>query len=689
MDAELPLPEDPSTIKWYAGSDVDALDKQGTFRILLQRFSEDETPNDHDVLSQQRAIATTFARDMGWTPEYVYVDTFDQLIPALLEHRGDVIIANMTVTEARKKSVAFTVPIALVNEQIVARKSVPTPLSLSELDEKILGVQRGTTFYKTAEKLLGELPGLHIEILDAAYDSDRMLQAVENEEVDLVIEDSNYLHAYIKNHDNVKAIWTMEPAKDVAWAVRTDSTELLTILNRYLYQVMEDMDAGSTFTSDWPQIQELGSIRFLLHNSLGSYFIWKGESMGYEYELARYFAQSNNVLLEPIAVPSRNDIIPLLLQGKGDVGAAMLPITPEALAQGIAFAGPYYYADGCLIVNKDAGELHDLADLAGRSITVKKNSRYWNTLTAVKAKNSLDFTIEAVPEDTTTDELIDDVATGTRYATIIDSHKLDHVLTYHNDIQSPFTVGDPHPYGWAVRRSNPILLAQLDAFFAKEIRGLFFNMTYKKYFKNKQWANNDVTQNTGNPLQSSSLTPYDCIIQKYANKYQFDWRLIASQIVQESRCDPNAVSWDGAEGLMQLMPETAKQLGFNSVRRPDQGIHAGIKYMDYLRSQFSGIDLLESEKVWFILAAYNAGIGHVYDAIDLARREGMNPHLWADNVERAMLQLSSRTYANAAQYGYVRGSEPVNYVKEIKTRYTTYKQACPTTSSDVQSPTTK
>ena len=119
------------------------------------------------------------------------------------------------------------------------------------------------------------------------------------------------------------------------------------------------------------------------------------------------------------------------------------------------------------------------------------------------------------------------------------------------------------------------------------------------------------------------------------------------------------------------MPETAKSMGFTNLENPETGIHAGVKYLDWLRERFDE-ELPFSERVWFTLASYNAGYGHVIDARRLARQQGWNPDEWFDNVEQAMLLLSKKEYARKAKHGYVRGREPVRYVVNIRDRFNAY-----------------
>ena len=170
-----------------------------------------------------------------------------------------------------------------------------------------------------------------------------------------------------------------------------------------------------------------------------------------------------------------------------------------------------------------------------------------------------------------------------------------------------------------------------------------------------------------------AISPYDDLAKQYALEYGFDWRLLVSQMYQESKFNPDAVSFAGAQGLMQVMPRTARQFGFDNPHDPEQGVAAGSAYLEWLEERFPQ-RLGMAEKIYFGLAAYNAGHGHVEDARRLAQRLGKNPDLWFGHVEEAMLLLSQPRYARQARFGYVRGSEPVKYVREIRNRYLGYVQ---------------
>jgi membrane-bound lytic murein transglycosylase F len=209
----------------------------------------------------------------------------------------------------------------------------------------------------------------------------------------------------------------------------------------------------------------------------------------------------------------------------------------------------------------------------------------------------------------------------------------------------------------------------------KHYKGLFYNMTVNKYFKNAKQMK--IAAGEARSDKAGQLSPYDDLVRKHARTYELDWRLITSQMYQESRFDPNVTSWVGAKGLMQVMPRTAQELKVDDVVKPDSGILAGTKLMARYSALFNSPEVKEKDRIRFALASYNCGPGHVYDARQLAKEMGLDPNKWFGNVEKAALLLSKREIARKVRYGYCRCEEPVKYVSQIQSRYDTYVKLVP------------
>ena len=237
-------------------------------------------------------------------------------------------------------------------------------------------------------------------------------------------------------------------------------------------------------------------------------------------------------------------------------------------------------------------------------------------------------------------------------------------------MRSAYVLEDKVAHAVALRARNPKLKQALDEFVKRMYRSEFYNITYRKYFESQRSVKRLARGRVLDPLKGR-ISPYDDLVRKYADLYGFDWRLVTAQMYQESRFDPKARSHIGARGLMQLMPRTARSMGVKDIHDPAHSIRGGLKYLSWLRNRFED-DLPLSERLWFTLAAYNAGAGHVQDARRLAKRLGYDSNRWFGHTEKAMLLLAKKEYASKARYGYVNGREPVNYVREIKERFEAY-----------------
>lgn len=346
-----------------------------------------------------------------------------------------------------------------------------------------------------------------------------------------------------------------------------------------------------------------------------------------------------------------------------------MTITNKRKNQGITFSRPHHKASEIIVTRADDHSITAVEDLQGRSIHVRKSSAYWETLEILQ-KTGLKFNLIEASENMETEEIISRVASGEFDLTLADNHLLDIELTWRDDIQAAISLGEIRESSWAMRNDNPQLINAVNKFIKKQHKSLFYNVTYEKYFKNphriKRYRDQRIDLN-----EDGTLSPYDTLVKKYAQQYDFDWRLLVAQMYQESKFNPKAKSWVGARGLMQVMPKTAKELGITDLKNPESGIKAGVKYLNWVRDRFES-ELNVKDRTWFTLAAYNAGQGHVKDARRLARQQGLNPNRWFGNVEKAMLLLSKRKYSRKARHGYVRGIEPVNYVREIRSRYRAY-----------------
>lgn len=657
-------------------ADLEAIKQRGQLRILVGRLEEAYLPRQGLPIHRELDLASAFAESLNLKPIFIYRDHFAEMIPQLLAGEGDLIAANMTVTESRKRQVAFTVPVSHSKEQLIIRSTDQGLNSLADLAGRTLAVPAATSFWETAQDIISQHPKINVLTIDSDITTDKVMEQISCGVIDATIEDDTVMSVVSSYRDDVKATLDLGPERPQAWAVHPDNNSLLEALNGFLTQTQLARRAEEISVADLPAMKKRKTLRVLTRNNAVNYFLWRGELMGFEYEWAKRFAKQQKLALEIIVAPDHEALFTMLVEGKGDIAAAFLTPTKQRRKLGVEFSEPYHYAAEKLVgrADEDGFALFSLEDLAGRTIYQRRSSSYWQTLQALQ-QQGFKFNLEAVPEDMETEDIIAKVASGEYDLTVANSHIINVEQTWRNDIKPLFTIRSATPQAWAIRADNPELLAAVNQFHKEEYRGLHYNILYKKYFKNSKRILAYQEQRDKNKTQGQAISPYDELVKTYAEEYGFDWRLLVAQMYEESRFDPKAESWAGAKGLMQLMPETAQHFGIDdpeTLYHPEVSIKTGVEYIHWVHKRLDDEELAVAERFWFALAAYNAGLGHVYDARRLAFQQGLNPNRWFDNVEKAMLLLSKPSYARRARHGYVRGREPVNYVRQIRERYHAY-----------------
>ncbi len=662
-------PRAPGT-NYVETGDLEALRKRGLLRILLLNESEDHSflPRAGTMVDFELRFASEFAQSIGLEPVIVYVDRMNEFIPALREGRGDLIAANLAITGERKALIDFTVPLLHARQVVLKRKD--DQLSRREqLKGRSIATRRTTPFWATAQSLADKYGTVRVEQLEEDLSNEEKFELLANGAIDLTIHDDLSFGLAAHYHEDLEVAFPVTREQPIAWGIRQNSPQLKEALDRFLNLEQLTRNKREAHTDDLAGIKERRTLRLVTRNNAATYFLWRGQLLGFEYEMAKAFAKQHGLRLEVLVAPSWQHMLPMLLKGKADIAAAFLTPTDSRRALGVAFSRPYSTASEVVVTRSDDESLESLEDLMGREFTVRRSSSYWQTLAPLARRYG--FKLRAAPEDEETETIIARVADGAYDLTLADSNILDIELTWRDDVRASFPIGDPIHHGWAVRAANKELLANINRFLKKQYRSTFYNLTYAKYFTSehriRRHKEERVDLNT-----DGGYSPYDGIVKRYAEQYGFDWRLLVAQMYHESRFDPQARSWAGAQGLMQVLPRTARQMGLEGdLTDPEFGIHAGIKYLAWMRERFDP-ELPVQDRMWMTLAAYNAGREHVRDARRLARRMGWKSNRWFGNVERAMLLLEKKKYASKARNGYVRGREPVNYVRDIKQRYEAY-----------------
>jgi membrane-bound lytic murein transglycosylase F len=425
------------------------------------------------------------------------------------------------------------------------------------------------------------------------------------------------------------------------------------------------------------EIVKSGYIRVLTRNNDTSFFIYRGHRMGFDYEVGKKLAQKLGIRVDMIITNGWQDMLPALLRGEGDVIAAEFTVTDERKQQ-VLFAEPWAHTREVIVWKDGSPPLKTAEDLSGKDVHVRRGSTYYQSLVELnkrlEAQGKPPAIIKLVPEDDETDTILAGVSKGEFVYTVADDLLANiHTAYWPNLVEGP-AISPDRDIAWAVRPKDVKLQKTIDALLHELKRKPDFNILKKKYFEAERSFTKE-RQDKFYASETGTLSPYDPLVRRYAEQHEFDWRLVAAQIYQESHFDPRRKSWVGALGLFQLMPATAKGLGIKDPTDPEQSIKGGLKYMQQLSEHYRDVDD-PIERYRFALAAYNTGFGHVDDARHLCKGDGKNPAHWRE-VAPYLLKLSDRTYAQKTRFGFCRGIEPVDYVRHIDERYTGYAQLVP------------
>lgn len=436
---------------------------------------------------------------------------------------------------------------------------------------------------------------------------------------------------------------------------------------------------------DLEEIKKRGRLIALTGYNANSYFIYKGEPLGFEYELLKLLAEDLGLELEIVIARNLDEIFNLLNQGKCDIVAYNLTITKKRMEK-VSFTDYHTLVRQVLVQRLPDRWLelkrHEIdkmiitnpVDLIGKKVYVRKGSSYYARLINLCDEIGGDIEIHEAPGDVATEELIRRVARGEIDYTVADDNlALINVAYYSNiDIHTPLSL--PQRIGWAVRKNSPHLREAVNRWLKKIKTEPTYNILYEKYYLNKRFFSQRVKSEFFS-MGGNKISPYDDLIKEHARNLNWDWRLLASQVYQESQFDPHAKSWAGAQGLMQLMPSTAKEVGVKNIHDPQQNLAGGVKYLARLWEYWRSIPD-STERLKFALASYNAGPGHLEDARRLAQKFNKDPNRWENNVAEFLLKKADEKYFQdeVVQFGYCRGEEPVNYVAEILERYRDYQK---------------
>ena len=433
-----------------------------------------------------------------------------------------------------------------------------------------------------------------------------------------------------------------------------------------------DAHMSTQSMDDLPGLLRNKYIRVLTTVNRTNFFIHDGYLVGYEYDLLKAYEKWLNkhnsykdlqIVLEFIPV-ARDELIPNLVNGYGDIAAAGLTITKERQRK-VAFSRPYLTGIKELIVtSKNGFQPQKLEDLSGKKVYVRQSSSYYQSLedlnTRLRREEIKPVRIKLINEEMETASILEMVNSHMLGITVADSYIAQAwsqiLLNIQLHTKIPLRTGGQ--IAWMVRKNNPKLLSSINEFLKTHKKGtLLGNIYFQRYYKDVE-----KLKDIGEFKAWEDLGQKKKIIKKYAKRYNIDWLLILAMAFQESGLDQHKRSKAGAVGIMQILPSTARDtnIDIQHIDKLENNVHAGVKYLHFLRKQyFSNDNIRPRDQIRLALAAYNAGPGNIRRARKLAEKMGLNKNIWFRNVELAVLRII--------------GQETVRYVSNINKYYILYQ----------------
>jgi len=459
------------------------------------------------------------------------------------------------------------------------------------------------------------------------------------------------------------------PSADETVAESTAPNPQLSDLGTALLQPVTD-----PWTGDLEEMIGRRAIRVLVVPTRTQYWIRDGRPIGIEYERLKAFetwlnrrhkTDHRHLHVHIVYIPTRrDDLIPALLEGRGDIAVGMLTATEERL-EAVDFAGPFLRdVSEVPVTRKDRAPIASTEELAGEEIVVRRSASYWSHLTELnerlEAAGKPPVRLQAASEFLTDDDLMEMVEAGLIGMTVVDRYaaRVWKLVFQNLQVHEQAPVHENGKLGWLIRKQSPQLREDIDAFARTHGQGtLFGNSVLKKYTGDTRFVKN--------ALSDEDMTRFRGTVDlfnRYAEQYSLDPLLLIAQGYQESRLRQDARSRAGAIGIMQIMPATGRAMKVGDITQLEPNIHAGAKYVrQIMDTHFPDPELDELNRTLFAFAAYNAGPARVKQWRRRAADRGLDPNVWLNNVELIAAEQV--------------GPETVSYVANIYKYYVAYTLA--------------
>ena len=398
----------------------------------------------------------------------------------------------------------------------------------------------------------------------------------------------------------------------------------------------------------------------LTRNTSTTYYEAPEGLAGFEYDLAVAFGKYLGIKVRFEVLDSVSEVLQAMREGRGDIAAAGLTRTKQREKQYL-FGPDYYTVQQQVVCRRGAKIPKNITDLPNFQISIIKDSSYEERLKELKLEIA-ELRWEIV-EDMPTEMLLERVWKKELECVVADSNIVAINRRYFPELLVAFPITEEQPLAWIIRSGGEDLKKEITQWLNQYKQNQQMTALKDRYYSYLDIFDYVDIRTFHNSL-TKRLPAFLPIFKKAADQYNIPWMLLASQAYQESHWNKKAKSPTGVRGVMMLTRKTAKQLGIKNRLNPVQSIMGGANYFSQLLRRVP--EKVEgNDRYWFALAAYNVGMGHMYDAQTLASRFGKDPHKWHD-LKTVLPLLSQPKYYKTLKRGYARGSEPVRYVQRIR-----------------------
>jgi membrane-bound lytic murein transglycosylase F len=426
---------------------------------------------------------------------------------------------------------------------------------------------------------------------------------------------------------------------------------------------------------DYQEIKQRNRLVAVIEQNSTDYYIFNGEPLGFQFEMLKQLGQFLGLEVEIIVSKNLDDDFDALYEGEIDIIAKSQ--APSEFRQDIvSYSLPLYSTRHMLVQRKEAADnklvITDKENLSGKNIYVPLRSTYSETLGSLKREGYPGINFFELP-GYDSEHLVGLVASKELDYTVCNSEQARILARNYPTLDFSTVLSENNSVNWIFRKKSNELQKKVNDWLTYYRSSAQFAVKFHRYFENRN--NNANINHHYVSVQAGKISRYDDIIKKYSALINWDWRLLASLIYQESSFNPKVRSHAGAYGIMQLMPATRAYFGVDSTSSVEKQIEAGVKLIKLLDKQISPRIPDNEERIKFILASYNIGWGHILDAVNIAEKVGKNSQKWDQNVDSCLLSKSKPEIFQLAEvkHGYAKGKETYNFVKQILDRFEHYK----------------